>query len=99
MNTSLLKKSLLAALLAGTFLTARAELKVGDTLPDLASFKLEGKLPDSLKGKIVVVSGAGRDAKKIRRQARGHRRERGRKSLEHGQVFEEARREFHARAR
>jgi thiol-disulfide isomerase/thioredoxin len=55
MNTSLLKKSLLAALLAGAFLTARAELKVGDTLPELASFKLEGKLPDSLKGKIVIV--------------------------------------------
>ena len=55
MNTSLLKKLTLAALLAGTFFTAQAALKVGDTLPDLASFKLEGKLPDSLKGKIVVV--------------------------------------------
>ncbi len=55
MNTSLLKKSVLAALLAGTFFTAHAALKVGDTLPDLASFKLEGKLPDNLKGKIVIV--------------------------------------------
>ena len=55
MNTSLLKKLPLAALLAGTIFTAQAALKVGDTLPDLASFKLEGKLPDSLKGKIVVV--------------------------------------------
>ena len=44
-----------AAMLAGTLLTANAALKVGDTLPDLASFKLEGKLPDTLKGKIVIV--------------------------------------------
>ena len=55
MNTSLLKKLTLAALLAGTFLTAQAALKVGDTLPDLASFNLEGKLPDTLKGKVVIV--------------------------------------------
>ena len=55
MNTSLLKKFLLATLLTGTFLTAHAGLKVGDTLPDLATFKLEGKLPDALKGKIVIV--------------------------------------------
>jgi len=54
MNTSLLKKSLLAALLAGTWLTAAAALKVGDTLPDLTGFSLEGKLPDT-KGKVVVV--------------------------------------------
>ena len=55
MNTSLLKKFAVATLLAGTFFTASAALKVGDTLPDLASFKLEGKLPDALKGKIIVV--------------------------------------------
>lgn len=55
MNTSLLKKLTLAALLAGTFSTAPAALKVGDDFPDLAGFKLEGKLPDSLKGKIVMV--------------------------------------------
>jgi len=55
MNTSPLKKFAVAALLAGTFFTAQAALKVGDTLPDLAGFKLEGKLPDALKGKIVVV--------------------------------------------
>ena len=30
-------------------------LKVGDALPDLASFKLEGKLPDSLADKVVIV--------------------------------------------
>ena len=55
MNTSLLKKLTLSAFIAGTFFTASAALKVGDTLPDLASFKLEGKLPDTLAGKIVVV--------------------------------------------
>ena len=55
MNTSLLKKLAVATLLAGTFFTASAALKVGDTLPDLASFQLDGKLPDALKGKVVVV--------------------------------------------
>ena len=55
MNTSPLKKIAVATLLAGTFFTASAALKVGDTLPDLAGFKLEGKLPDALKGKIIVV--------------------------------------------
>ncbi len=55
MNTSPFKKLALATLLAGTFFTAHAALKVGDTLPDLSTFKLEGKLPDSLKGKVVLV--------------------------------------------
>jgi thiol-disulfide isomerase/thioredoxin len=55
MNTSLLKKLVIVTLLAGTFCTTQAALKVGDTLPDLASFKLEGKLPADLKGKIVIV--------------------------------------------
>ncbi|HKI68504.1 MAG TPA: TlpA disulfide reductase family protein [Verrucomicrobiae bacterium] len=30
-------------------------LKVGDTLPDLTTFKLEGQLPDALKGKVVLL--------------------------------------------
>jgi thiol-disulfide isomerase/thioredoxin len=55
MNISPFKKIAAAALLAGTFFTAQAALKVGDTLPDLASFNLEGKLPGTLKGKVVVV--------------------------------------------
>ena len=55
MNTSLFKKLTLATLLAGTVFTAFAALKVGDAFPDLATFKLEGKLPDALKGKIVIV--------------------------------------------
>lgn len=55
MNTSLLKTIALAALLGAGIPAARAAIKVGDTLPDLATFKLEGKLPDSLKGKVVIV--------------------------------------------
>jgi cytochrome c biogenesis protein CcmG/thiol:disulfide interchange protein DsbE len=55
MNTSLLKTLTLAALLAGSILSANAALKVGDALPDLGGFKLEGKLPESLKGKVVVI--------------------------------------------
>jgi thiol-disulfide isomerase/thioredoxin len=55
MNTSLLKSFLPALILIGTLLNAGAALKVGDTLPDLSTFQLEGKLPDSLKGKIVIV--------------------------------------------
>jgi thiol-disulfide isomerase/thioredoxin len=54
MNTSLLKKITFAALVAGNFLNANAALKVGDTLPDLTAFKLEGKLPET-RGKVVIV--------------------------------------------
>jgi len=55
MTSSLLKKFVLAAMAAGTLFTAQAALKVGDTLPDLTGFKLEGTLPDSLKGKVVIL--------------------------------------------
>ncbi len=55
MNTSPFKILALATLLAGTVFTAPAALKVGDSFPDLAGFTLEGKLPDALKGKIVIV--------------------------------------------
>jgi thiol-disulfide isomerase/thioredoxin len=55
-NQPKLKKLLLlsvlgAAICQNTF----AGLKTGDTFPDLAPFKLEGKLPDTLKGKVVIV--------------------------------------------
>src|SRR5579862_4013190 len=30
-------------------------VKAGDSFPDLSAFKLEGKLPDSTKGKVVMV--------------------------------------------
>jgi len=32
-----------------------AELKEGDKLPELASFHLEGKLPEDLKGQVILV--------------------------------------------
>lgn len=60
MNTSLVKKSfqigmLALCLAATTALAADKGIKVGDTFPDLSEFQLEGKLPDSLKGKVVIV--------------------------------------------
>jgi thiol-disulfide isomerase/thioredoxin len=49
--------ALLGLLLAMAFSqAARADdLKEGQVFPDLATFKLEGKLPDDLKGKVVLV--------------------------------------------
>jgi thiol-disulfide isomerase/thioredoxin len=32
-----------------------AGLKAGDALPDLSTFKLEGKLPEVLKGKVILL--------------------------------------------
>jgi thiol-disulfide isomerase/thioredoxin len=55
MNTSLFKKIMPAALLIGSLVSANAGLKVGDILPDLSTFQLEGKLPGSLKGKVMIV--------------------------------------------
>ncbi len=45
----------LASWFACGFSPANAALKVGDPIPDLTGFKLEGTLPDSLKGKVVVL--------------------------------------------
>lgn len=60
MNTSLVKKSvhtgmLALCLAATTAFAADKGIKVGDTFPELSEFQLEGKLPDSLKGKVVIV--------------------------------------------
>jgi thiol-disulfide isomerase/thioredoxin len=55
MNTSLIKKLAVSALFAGNIANTQAALNVGDPLPDLSSYKLEGSLPDSLKGKVVVL--------------------------------------------
>lgn len=50
------KKILLALVLAASLCqTAFGELKPGDAFPDLTAFKLEGKLPDEWKGKVVIV--------------------------------------------
>ena len=45
----------LALLLGASLLTAQADVKVGDAFPDLTGFALDGKLPDALKGKVVIV--------------------------------------------
>jgi thiol-disulfide isomerase/thioredoxin len=60
MNMSLIKKSLLVGAVAltvcvtSTFAGSKG-LKVGDALPDLSKFGLEGKLPADLKGKVVLL--------------------------------------------
>jgi len=60
MNMSLIKKSMLVGALAltvgvgSTFAGGKA-IKVGDAFPELGSFGLEGRLPDDLKGKVVLL--------------------------------------------
>ncbi len=60
MNNSLFRKSILAGALvfgfiATTALSADKGIKAGDSFPDLTSFSLEGKLPEEIKGKVVLV--------------------------------------------
>ena len=60
MKTSHVKNSILAGALAlgfiaSTALAADKSIKVGDSFPDLGSFSLEGKLPEAIKGKVVLV--------------------------------------------
>ena len=60
MNMLQVKKSLLVGALALSFCSLSVYagdkgLKVGDTFPDLGSFGLEGKMPDTMKGKVVLV--------------------------------------------
>lgn len=50
-----MKFGLLLALVSLFSQTMFAELKPGEAFPELAGFKLEGKLPDELKGKVVIV--------------------------------------------
>jgi thiol-disulfide isomerase/thioredoxin len=49
--------SVLTLLLAGHLADrlSAAGIKTGDVFPDLASFTLEGRLPDTIKGKVVLV--------------------------------------------
>jgi thiol-disulfide isomerase/thioredoxin len=60
MKKSLFKHPLLAGVLALGVLATTAPaadkgIKAGDSFPDLTSFSLEGKLPEDLKGKVVLV--------------------------------------------
>ena len=52
---SIYKPALVLALGVGLCFSALASLKPGDALPDLTQLKLEGKLPDSLKGKVILL--------------------------------------------
>jgi thiol-disulfide isomerase/thioredoxin len=47
----------IAVFLATALLAVASQtgLKVGDVLPDLAAYKLEGKLPDPVQGKVVLL--------------------------------------------
>lgn len=60
MNMSLVKNTLFASVIALSVCATSAfaggkALKVGDTLPDLATFQLQGPLPADLKGKVVLL--------------------------------------------
>jgi len=43
------------SLLTTVILAASSQLKVGDAFPDLTKFSLEGKPPENLRGKVVIV--------------------------------------------
>ena len=54
------KRSILRAISAALLtivlpIACVAAFKQGDQLPDLASFQLEGKLPESLKGQVILL--------------------------------------------
>jgi thiol-disulfide isomerase/thioredoxin len=52
----LLKLAVATAVVAGCCSGAFARgIKAGDPMPDLAQVKLEGKLPDGLKGKVILL--------------------------------------------
>jgi len=56
MNTPLIKNVIaFGALSCAVIFSAHAGWKVGDPLPNLRAQQLEGELPDSVKGKVVLV--------------------------------------------
>lgn len=58
MSTSRIKRAarcLVALLAVQVCVAGEPKLKVGDPFPDLTRFHIEGKLPDTLRGKVVVV--------------------------------------------
>ena len=54
-NSGLRPAALVLSVLVFSTLIAGASLKPGDEFPKLDGYKLEGKLPDSLAGKVVLV--------------------------------------------
>ena len=56
MNTSsVINKTCVLAAILLVSLSAQAGWKEGSSLPDLTKFKLEGKLPADLKGKVILL--------------------------------------------
>jgi len=60
MNMKLIKNAVLILAVALTvgvssIFAGGKSLKVGDTLPDLSAFGLVGKMPDALKGQVVLL--------------------------------------------
>jgi len=56
LKLNLKKAALAAGLVAGVCLSVcAAGFKAGDQLPDLGQLKLEGKLPEGLKGKVILL--------------------------------------------
>lgn len=60
MNMSLIKKSMFVGAIAFTMCATSTfaggkGIKVGDALPDLKTFGLQGALPEDLKGKVVLL--------------------------------------------
>ena len=55
LHDTFITRAALAALLVLLPVAASAEFKAGDPLPDLGSFRLEGKLPDELKGRVILL--------------------------------------------
>lgn len=54
-NKRIVILTLTLGLIAASLLNAFAGLKTGDVFPDLALFKLEGKLPETIRGKVVMI--------------------------------------------
>jgi thiol-disulfide isomerase/thioredoxin len=54
-NQSIPRSFLAALLLMILPLACSAEFKEAEKLPDLASFQLEGKLPEELKGQVILL--------------------------------------------
>jgi thiol-disulfide isomerase/thioredoxin len=54
-NQKIVYSALIALGLAGFTCRAAEALKVGDATPDLGAYHLEGKLPDNIKGQVVML--------------------------------------------